>query len=96
MFVFDMYINSVCGDRLSLKEENLNEEELTGRDSQPSCSTSILDLDVGSHDLTFLTPYTVPNPRPTHTTYANTATPIPNLALDTHPETSYFPLKKLL
>jgi hypothetical protein len=44
--------------------------------SQLSCSnsTSILDLDLGSHDLTFPTSYTVFNLRPIHTTYANTAT----------------------
>jgi hypothetical protein len=28
MFVFDMYVNGVRGDRLPPEEENLNEEEL--------------------------------------------------------------------
>jgi hypothetical protein len=52
--------------------------------SQLSCSTltSILDLDLGPHDLTFPTSYTVLNLRPIHTTYANTATFILNLGLD--------------
>jgi hypothetical protein len=55
--------------------------------SQLSCSTStsVLDLNLGSRDLTFPTSYTILNLRPIYTTYANTATFVLNLVLDTCP-----------